>query len=52
MALSHCTMNQCLIASLEPKPDVVRAQMTVPVLSLIPMARVTYNDYCYKCINK
>ena len=24
-ALTHCTMNQCLIASLGPKPDVVRA---------------------------
>ena len=42
MALTHCTMNQCLIASLGPKPDVVRASMTVPVLSLrISMARVT-----------
>ena len=25
MALTHCTMNQCLIASLGPKPNVVRA---------------------------
>ena len=41
MALTHCTIDQCLIASLGPKPNVVRAWMTVPVLSLISMTRVT-----------
>ena len=40
MALAHCVMKQCLIASL------------VPVLSLISMVRATCNDYSYKCINK
>ena len=40
MALTHCTMNQCLIASLGPKPDVV-IDDSACILSLISMARVT-----------